>query len=601
MKYDGKPEGLQSAMRQLWRGATVAIVLAACSFDLPNPPPHSETAAPTPYSGSTISMSIGVDVTNVRDKLITELKARPLVEGNSPDLSIRLLAEEKSIFDEPQKIVDVPYKAAFCQIEKVSKQVEKMTKVVETYGCWLNPLKWGQCSRDVLKPVIETVWEDVNKCYPEQLEVAHTAFTTIERMTPRVFDTSAVLNYRADVESLSLAIQGDRIKISATVNAPVSADIKQNLLVGNVTAKGALSCTSTFDVGAQATVSLISKGDEIGVAANLNSIDLDVNKFCVPGAVELTQAWSLSTPQNIAVSQFIKSTIQKAIFDSVHDAIAKQADGLTIGQELGRAAAALGGVHPLGSEVWLKVMPSKVRIGPVHGVLAGDKQLLRTSVALDANLGVTYGGAPALATPIATVPVSLEETSGVFKLAPRGMIPLNKMSDILRAEAQKWAAEPLRKTGFELGEIEVYQSGPAIVLGIQINSTSWWQPSGRIYLSGTPTYDNKNGTIVLEQFDFTADTSNWLVKNGLGSVHSFAVTDLAPKMVFTVDTELTNVTRQFANFSVPITGSGISGTISGTTAPPRLRTIWVDGGMLNFDLAMEGQAKFEAALFSPVE
>jgi hypothetical protein len=574
-------------------GRTAALLISAalvgCDWSLPEPPARTTTLEPKPFVTSTISMPLNLDVEGLRAGLLAELQSKPLAAGRSPELGIRLLAEEKTIFEEPRKIVDVPYKAASCGFENVTRTFTERVKTgTRAVDCLINPLKWGKCIKDVFEDVVRTEVNSVQRCIPEQVEVFRMVTSTVERITPKLFDTSAFLNYQVNVKSADVQMIGSSIKVSIGVNAPVSADIKQNLLIGNVTAKGALACSADASATATGTVNFTSGPDGIVINTEVGSVDLDVTKFCVPGAVELTKAWGFSSVEAFATREIVKKAVHDTLLKQARKALAKAAGDVSISTLLLAQAEKLRTPIDIGSGARLYVDPKAVTVSQLEGRLEGGRQVIAANAGLRADVALGYGANIAMVG--GPISVGLGTTQPGFQLVPRGMVSLERISAVVKETAQAQAGPALRKEGFELGNVDIYQSGPLIVVAVEIKSRSWWRPTGRIYMAGRPVYEAALGSIRFADFDFTADTRNWLVKQAITAAYPFAKQHLAPKMVFPANKQLDDATKAFRDLKMSVGSGDIKGELTVRAEAPELRTIWISGGLLNFDVLIRGQA-----------
>lgn len=570
----------------------VVFFLTGCKFDLPAPPRQQPGAPPVAPVRSTLAIPVTVNVEALKAQLEETLKAKPLFEGRSPELSVKLLAEEKSIFQEPRKIIDVPFKAAVCQVEKIPETVTTTIKTgTRVFKCLLRPWKWGDCAEDVFETVTKTIWKEVTKCVPAQVEVARTVYTAVERVTPKIFETSAWLNYSARLDSMALSVNGNVIATSVKLSIPISADVKAGTLVGSVTVKGALACTSNVEAEANATIQLVQEAGGVAAKAEVTDFNLDVKKLCVPGAVELLQAWSFSGVEAAVVSRVVAAALEKQIQKAVNDAVVKAGSDLPINKEVGTAVAKLQGAYGLGKDVWLKVEPKQVYLSQLSGATTGGLQTLSMTAGLDTDLTVIYGLKPEVA-PLAAVPVSLGASTNRFRLAPRGTIAVSKMSEVLFAELNKLAGQQLKEAGFALQKVDVYQSGNLLVFGLDIKGKKFLRPSGTLYLSGKPVYDASRRVIRFDDFNFTLESQNWLVEHAAAVVQS-KVAELAGKqMVFKVGDELDKLLTRFTNFNIPLSGGEISGVVTSV----QLGSVWMQGDALNFDLLLEGTSRLDMVL-----
>lgn len=541
---------------------------------------------------STVLMPIVVDVQALKLALESELKSKPLFEGHSPEIGAKLLAEEKSIFQKPEKIIEVPYKAAVCQIKKVPRTAKRMAKVgVKSVGCYLQPWKWGSCIVDDIREISETVIDEVKDCTTEQLEVARTAYTAVEQITSKIIDTSVTLNYSGQMQGLSLGLNGNILDVHFAVRVPVSADIKAGILTSNLTAKGVLSCDSVIELDAKVSTRLVQHGDVIAAEAAVDDFHPELKKLCIPGAVEIAEVWSLTGPEAYGLTKLLESVVQKQLQAQAEKALGKAANGLPLNKAITTAVLNLRGPKQLAKDVWLKVEPTKVMVSQIEGKVDAGRQMLTTTAGIEADLSVVYGPKPDTSVE-GNLPVLLGASGRDFHLVPRGIIPIAKIREIVKAQLINVAGEPLAKAGFEIPDVKAYQSGQLIVFGVEIKAHDFWGPSGTIYLSGKPVYSDASRAIHFEDLDFTVATKSWLVKNVGALGHDKLVAALAQKAVIPVDERLDNLLSKFYVFRIDIGGGFVDGKINSA----KLGGVWIQGDALNFDLILDGTSNLELKL-----
>lgn len=564
------------------------MVLSGCRFDLPAPPP-TPPVIPSLVSvtRSTISMPITINVDELKANLLQDLRSKPLFEGKSPEIGAKLLAEEKTIFQEPRKIIDAPYKAAECQVKRIPKTITKSVKVgVEAYGCWLQPWKWGNCFKDVFKNVTETIWEEATECVPEQLEIARIIYTPVEKIAEKILDTSVVLKYRGDLTDMSLNVVGNTISTRIAFDVPVSADIKANTLVGNITAKGVLACSSHIEVDGNIAFDVVQIGADVVLKAKVQGLETEIKKFCIPGAVQLAQTWSYTSLEAFAMSRLVASVFEKQLTAAANKAVAKAAGDLPIQRLLSETVNKLDAPVKIGTELWLDVVPAKVLLSQIAGNVDSGSQTLMLTAGIEADLSVIYGAKPLSRTP-RQIPVSLGASGDAFHLVPRGKAFVTNLRAIIESALRSEYGDQLKGAGFSLDGVKAYQSGKSIVFGITIKGTKLFRPTGTIYLSGEPRYDLARGGMVFDNFDFTLETKNWLVKNVAAIGHDAVVKTLADKAVIKIDEQLNHFLEQFRAFEVPTAG----GSITGKVTSAKISGFWMEGDALNFDLVLDGVSR----------
>jgi hypothetical protein len=565
-----------------------AVLLSGCSFDLPVPPPVT-SIGPPPISvtRSTLSMPITINADELKANVIKGLRGKRLFEGKSPELSAKLLAQEKTVFQNPKKVIEVPYKAAECPVIRITRTFTEPVKVgVEAFDCWLKPWKLGKCVRDVFENQTKTVTEDVKKCVPATLEVVRTDYTTVVTLSDKVFDTSVVLNYHGDLKDMSMKVVGNTISTRIAFDVPVSADLKTNTLAGNVTAKGALTCSSRIEVDGTIKFDLEQVGTDVLPKAEVQGLETDIKKLCIPGAVQLQRVWSYTSAEAFAMNRLVASEVEKQLKIAANEAVSKAASDLSIQRLLSETASKLNTPVKLGSDVWLDVVPTKVLLSQIKGSVVDGRQNLIMTAGLEVDLSVLYGAKPP-SRKLGQIPVSLGASGDAFHLVPRGKAHVTKLREVIESTLNNHYGAQLKSAGYSLAGVNAYQSGKSIVFGVAIKGTKMLRPSAIIYLSGKPRYDIARGALVLDNFDLTLETKNWLLRNLAALRRDSVVKALANRAVIDIDGQLNDFLKQYKEFAVPISGGAITGKITSA----KISGFWMEGDALNFDLVLDGSSQ----------
>jgi hypothetical protein len=102
--------------------------------------------------------------------IMNTYREKPLAEGRSPEISAKLLVDERVTVERAVEILISPAVPASCVIKRVPRTIKTTIKVgVESYGCALTPWRWGKCWKDVFREVDQTVFDDVKECVEEQI------------------------------------------------------------------------------------------------------------------------------------------------------------------------------------------------------------------------------------------------------------------------------------------------------------------------------------------------------------------------------------------------------------------------------------------------
>jgi hypothetical protein len=565
------------------------FALSGCAFNLPAPPKQEDIPHPVAASKSTLTVPIVLNVDAMRASVIADLQAQPLFQGRSPELSVKMLGEETSIKDIPQTVVVTAAVAAQCYKKTVVKTITEPVEVsVRILGCIVNP--FSNCWKKTIKMVSHDIEEIKDECTPAVAAVTRVAMIPTTFIADKVVDTSAWVNYKGTLDDVNFTLNGNTIAAHATVSIPVSVDVKEKVFGASLKVKGAVACSSSITADANVNVRLVPVANSIEVKADVQGIDLNVNQLCVPGAVQLLQAWSFSSVDAAVISRVLKSAIEKKIQTAANEAVGKATSNLPVGTEISTIVAKLQGAYGVSKGLWLTVEPKQVYISQLVGSTVNG-QTLSFTAGVDTNLAVLYGQKPVVQ-PLASVPVGLGAGSGGFRLAPRGTIALAKVREVALSEANAAAGAQLEKYGFKLDGVDVYQSGENIAFKVALKGDKFARPSGSLYLSGKPVYDDVKRSVAIKNLQFTVESKNWLLKNAVSVGESKIEELIEKKLEFKFGEDLDTLLSKNEKFSVPIGGGKIQGTISSV----KMNSIWMQADALNVELLVDGTSQINLSL-----
>jgi len=163
--------------------------------------------------------------------------------------------------------------------------------------------------------------------------------------------------------------------------------------------------------------------------------------------------------------------------------------------------------------------------------------MMTTSLALRASLSTMVGSHSAEAS-VAPLP-PLQGMDGVdrgFNMAVPVRISYDEIRKLL--ERSDMGARLAREAGLEpqqlgVSNIEVYAAKDALAIGfdIKVDTGSWFDSRGRVYLTAKPVVDMAKRVVTFENLSFTAATDNAAVQAGVLLVGSRPVMKLTERLV----------------------------------------------------------------------
>jgi hypothetical protein len=549
-----------------------------------SPPPEIDT--------SVITAPIQIAQEPVRAALEKLLQSKPLVDDQTDWVDARVLLNKKSIVQEPKRIVTVPYKAAECQIKKVARQVTDHVKTgVEVFSCLLSPWNWGHCTRDVYKDVVRTVWDDVKECTPEQAEVVQTIMEPVVRLQEAVLPTQIRLHYKLDLEHLDLGMTGTQLAVRPRIHATIVADVREGFLTPELTVRGALRCEAELEPTAKADLNLTALENDIGVAVAVKAVDVDIQRLCMPGAVEGVDLLLLANPIDKLIAQQLTVLLNKRLADELQKQLNKSTPNIHLADGLRAAVAPLNNPLPLESDIWIVPNIKSLALSQLAGGTEGALPTFVITASVGAQPQVVYGSKPPSPAQ-EPLGVSLGTSGDRFRLIPTGTVPLAEASARLdQALTEFLANTPAGRRKID-HSTQVYQSGDRIVFAVKLRKRGLFGAKATIYLSGHPTFDQTLNELAVQDLALDLSSRNVVLRFAAWLLHSRIEQFLAERAHFSANDVFNRALKQFGKFEVDTPG----GKFSGELHDIKLGQVWIANDALNFTVVAVGTSRFDAQL-----
>jgi hypothetical protein len=174
----------------------------------------------------------------------------------------------------------------------------------------------------------------------------------------------------------------------------------------------------------------------------------------------------------------------------------------------------LHGPHPLGDggQTWLAMQPRELYMEPI----TSDNTEVRLNIWMGGELGIVQGAAPPAAEKMALPKLRHgSPPSTNIVLAAPVTVPYDRMLSSLR---DALAGKPLASASgnLSLTDVELYSSGPDVVLGIGFKGRRTGSPlptRGHVYMTGQPHYDEQARTLSIRNLKPTGAGLNPMARH----------------------------------------------------------------------------------------
>lgn len=565
----------------------VGGLVAACNpWGAAAPPRTSVGERTVEVPDSLVRVPVQIRTAALTAAIMEAYRSRPLSEGRSPEISAKLLIDEGTVVEKMVDILVAPARPGECIIRQVPKQIVRRMKVgVEAYGCALKPWKWGNCWRDVIRDVTETVLEPVKECSQAVAELWRKELQPVLEVHERLFPTSIWVNHGLHLMGMEMAASGNRISLVGDLRLNVGVDMRQGALGARMTVKGALACESELTLKLDADVHITP---EATLDVRIAKVDLDWRKACIPGAVEAFDLASLLNPTLLVGSRALGAGLNSVLRKELNRAIQENAaDDLNFRDDLIRVTPRLREAHPIGDQLWLEVKPSKIVVSDVRGEGAGTANALTIDAGFVGRPLITAGSRPTPA-PGGQIPFELSSGPTGIAIAVEGAVPLAQAQGQVSSALRKAVDERFAGQPFTTGQVELYQSGEKLVAGVDIQNRSSGKTLGTVYLWATPALSDDRRSIRLSDVGFDVASRNVLVKSAAWLLDGLVEKTISDQSI-AIGGALDKLLQQNGAFSADIN----VGLLRGSAATLEPGAIWVGGDSLRAVLIARGEARID--------
>jgi hypothetical protein len=229
--------------------------------------------------------------------------------------------------------------------------------------------------------------------------------------------------------------------------------------------------------------------------------------------------------------------------------------------------------------LWLTLNPTSAEISPIRS--DGD-QLIRTSVNLLLRPTASTGPQPSVnAQPVPSLQLSPRSLDGFHLTLPI----LAKYSEINRQLSEHLVGEEIPTSvgrSLKIVSAQLYGSGANLILEMGVTGAM----NGKLYATGKPVVDVATHTLSFEQFNFTVETKNVLVRTASWLLHSKLLSVVEPETHIDLSDEIETLRRQLSG---TLTRELVPGTwLEGSVENLRARAIYPVPGGVEIQILADG-------------
>ncbi len=560
----------------------VTLTLAGCDdWNAEAPPRDNDSQRTVSIPQSNIGVDISVNTADVEANMMAKYQSTPLTAGRSGEINAKLLVEEKSVKDMVVDRVVTPFKAAGCLTKQVAAQCPQNIVKNVAKNCITNIFhKPGKCFETIVETVYVPCLKDATECWPEVKEVVQSEIQPFIELKEKLSPTTIWINHKVFLTSVDIDAQGSDIKVAGDLRVEVSVDVKQGLLGADVTVKGALACDVTTHVTAVVGTEILPS-PAINVKAK--EFGLDIKKICLPGAVELLDAGLFD------ISLYIqKEILSKAVETALLSIVNKQlkqgiGDKLQFSDRVAEISKLAAQPIAMGSDLWIATHVEQVALSQFVGSGQAQDNKLALALRVAARPAIVFGSKPPAGQE--TLPIVLaNDIASSFSLSVEGKVELKPASNLAHAEIVKFLDERYPAAPLTVSEVEFYQSGQRIVIGLTFATRPSLGVEGSVYLTARPYLDLDAQEVRVADVRFDGDSTRVLLKTAAWFDGRSLEQIIEDKLRFHYAGPLQEVKTGVTNFQQKSVELELNGTISRLTP----KDIWIADDAIHLWALAEG-------------
>ncbi|MEM9548387.1 MAG: hypothetical protein AAGA77_20555, partial [Bacteroidota bacterium] len=327
------------------------ILLTFTSCIDKKPPKRKGPPIETITAESKLAIPINIDLSALEKSIVADLD-HPLAQDKTDRIDVNILATEQISEEELVKELLKPYKPGYWK--KVWKTSYRTVR--KSYGCWLNPFKWGTCWKDVLEEVKTSVdvWVE-----PQEAVYRYVSKPTA-KLIDKVYKTGGWINYKVFLEDFNLDYINNQLIVKANFKTKLSLDYEQAAvpLGPKIKLKGALTCTLESNTRINANVSIT---DDIKLSIDIpDDGSIEFTKICFPGEVEAFDMVSYLKPTNYLIMDQLDQLIDAKLTDAIKKELADSESDLDFKKDVKEAIVNISADKEISDKLWLNVNPKRV-------------------------------------------------------------------------------------------------------------------------------------------------------------------------------------------------------------------------------------------------
>jgi len=533
-------------------------VMVGCPSDKIKKPPLKEPVISHKQETSVIQMPINMKSKDLKRMILNELE-NPVSSGKTDKITANILATESITERELIKELVSPFKPGH-YVTKY-KQVEKRVK--KSYKCLIKPWKWGDCWKDIIAIVsvptqiwiepVEAVYKYVSK--------------DVTKLIDKTYKTGVWVGHKVYLKDLDINFNGPEVIVFSRFNVDLLIDYEQAVvpLGPKIKIKGLLNGNLKVDVNVTGDIT-INDNAELSIKIPEDGADIKFTNLSLPDAVGGIDIVDIIQSEIQKIKNKIGKLVNKQLKKQIEKQIAKKQDDLIFGDKIQQLLIDNSNPIALAEDLWLIPAPEKIYISQINGNGKGTNNRLTINIGAAAKPKLIASITKPTVTIPDLIPIVSDEIESKIYLYPQIDISYDFAEVEVESELKKLMDKDYSNLPYTIDNVVFYPSDKRLVIAVDLVKRKNNKRVVTFYLWGIPTLNNEIMEVRLEDFDYTLETKNYLIKIANWVLDDKIRNIIKDRTVFNYKKELNDLTKKIANFDVPSKIGNLSGKLNSINA-----------------------------------
>jgi len=329
----------------------------------------------------------------------------------------------------------------------------------------------------------------------------------------KTFQAGIWVNHKVHLKDLQIDFQGKDVKIFTSYAVDISIDYKQSPLpfVDAIKSKGIITGYLEANIALKGEI-FIDDNAKLHIKASQDTTKVSFTKINFPYKLDVLKLLNITQTENFIKKNILEESVNKHIFSQIEKEIAKRQVDLNLAQKIQKIVYDNSTPLAISKDLWLVPSAEKISISQINGDGQSCNNTLSINVGILAKPKLISSEEKPFVISKESIPISCENLSPKIYLYPNLTLEYSFAAKLLENELQDFITKEYPQEDYSIENITIYPSKEKLVLSIDLIEKSNSNKVLTFYLWGTPTLDQENMQINLENFEYTLESTHSLSK-----------------------------------------------------------------------------------------